>query len=495
MKSLYYGDNLDIMRKHIGNETVDLCYIDPPFNSNRNYNQIYDIAGKEKAQAQAQAFIDTWTWNKRAEDSFREILSNENGGFTPQTVDLIKGLHSVLKKGDLLAYLVSMTLRINEIYRVLKPTGSFYLHCDPTGSHYLKLVLDTIFVTRGGTYRNEIVWCYTGPGSPGMRQFMRKHDTIFWYTKSKAWQFNRDDVRVEHNPKTKENYKEGLVGSGFVEAEHKIHQSGKVPEDWWEIAIAARGKEYLGYPTQKPKKLLDRIIRAGSQEGDVILDAYCGCGTTVAVAERLKRKWIGIDITYQSISLVLRRLQDEFGFEILESIMLDGIPKDIESAKALSKKKDDRLRKEFEKWAILTYTNNRAIINDKKGADQGIDGVAYYMTGVDENAKAVFQVKSGHVSRKDIAQFNSDRQREGAELGFFITLQPPTKPMRLESNSVGMYKHQLMGRSYARIQIVTITEIIDENKRMDIPLSFEVLKKAKRLASDIEQQSLFTDDE
>ncbi|MCL4254899.1 MAG: site-specific DNA-methyltransferase, partial [Anaerolineae bacterium] len=206
-----------------------------------------------------------------------------------------------------------------------------------------------------------------------------------------------------------------MVGSGFAEAEHKIHQSGKVPEDWWEIAIAARGKEYLGYPTQKPKKLLERIIRASTQEGDVVLDAYCGCGTTISVAERLKRRWIGIDITYQSISLVLRRLYDEFGMQILDSITIDGIPRDLESAKALAKKKDDRLRKEFEKWAILTYTNNRAIINDKKGADQGIDGIAYFMTGIDSNAKAVFQVKSGAVGRKDIAQFNSDRIREGAE--------------------------------------------------------------------------------
>lgn len=494
MKSLYYGDNLDVLRNHIPADSVDLCYIDPPFNSNRNYNQIYDAIGNTD-KAQAQAFIDTWTWNKRADEGFREILANENGIFTAQTVDLIKGLHIVLKKKDLLAYLVSMTLRINEIYRVLKPTGSFYLHCDPTASHYLKLVLDTIFIPRGGTYRNEIVWCYTGPGSPGMRQFMRKHDTIFWYTKSKEWQFNRDEVRVPHSTKTKENYKEGLVGSGFAEAEHKIHQSGKVPEDWWEIAIAARGKEYLGYPTQKPKKLLERIIRASTQEGDVVLDAYCGCGTTISVAERLKRRWIGIDITYQSISLVLRRLYDEFGMDIIDTILLDGIPKDIESAKALAKKKDDRLRKEFEKWAILTYTNNRAIINDKKGADQGIDGIAYFMTGIDSNAKAVFQVKSGAIGRKDIAQFNNDRIREGAEIGFFITLQPPTKPMLHEALIAGVYKHDLMGRYYKCIQIITIEEMISQNKRMDIPLSFEVLRKAERQTSDIEQASLFTDED
>lgn len=307
MNTLYYGDNLEVLRKYIKDETVDLCYIDPPFNSKRNYNQIYNNIGGED-RAQAQAFIDTWIWDEHAIQGFNEIRANDHGRFSVQTVDLLKGLQPVLKKGSLFAYLVSMTLRITDIHRVLKQTGSFYLHCDPTASHYLKLILDTIFIANGGTFRNEIIWCYTGPGSPGMRQFMRKHDVIFWYTKSDVWQFHRDNVRVEHSSKTKENYKAGLVGSGFVDADHKIHERGKVPEDWWEFAIAPRGKEYLGYPTQKPKKLLDRIIRASSQEGDVVLDAYCGCGTTIVVAEQLKRNWIGIDNSEVAIKCTLKRL-------------------------------------------------------------------------------------------------------------------------------------------------------------------------------------------
>lgn len=363
---LYYGDNINVLRTKIRSETIDLCYIDPPFNSKRNYNQIYNNIGSED-RAQAQAFTDTWTWDKRAIDGFTEILANDHGRFTAQTVDLLHGLQPVLKKGSLLAYLVSMTLRITEIHRVLKSTGSFFLHCDPTASHYLKLILDTVFIANGGTYRNEIIWCYTGPGSPGMRQFMRKHDVIFWYTKSDVWQFNRDAVRIAHSDKTKGNYKKGLVGSGFVEADHKIHEAGKVPEDWWEMAIAPRGKEYMGFPTQKPEKLLTRIIEACSQEGDTVLDAYCGCGTTVAVAQQLKRKWIGIDITYQSIALILRRLERRHGEQAFKGISLDGIPQDMGSAQALALKQDDRLRKEFEKWVVLTYTNNRAIINDKKG--------------------------------------------------------------------------------------------------------------------------------
>jgi len=199
---LFYGDNLDVLRRKIQSGTIDLCYIDPPFNSKRNYNQIYNNLGKED-RAQAQAFTDTWTWDEHAAAGFAEIVANTDARFSAQTVDLITGLQAVLKKGSLLAYLVSITLRIVEIHRVLKPTGSFFLHCDPTASHYLKLVLDTIFISSGGTFRNEVIWCYTGPGSPGMRQFMRKHDVIFWFTKSDTWKFNRDAVRIEHSGKTK----------------------------------------------------------------------------------------------------------------------------------------------------------------------------------------------------------------------------------------------------------------------------------------------------
>ncbi|MDR1850457.1 MAG: restriction endonuclease, partial [Zoogloeaceae bacterium] len=458
---LYYGDNLDILRNRIAAESVDLCYIDPPFNSKRNYFQIYNNQGNED-RAQAQAFVDTWEWGDEAEkgyDYITDVAHLNSGKLTEQTVALVKGLREVLGKGALLAYLVHMTLRIVEIYRVLKPAGSLYLHCDPTASHYLKLLLDTVFCGQHGDFRNEIIWCYTGPGSPGMRQFMRKHDIIFWYSKSQTWVFNSDDVRIPHSKKTLENYKPGLVGSGFVDAEHKIHKDGKVPEDWWEIAIAPRGKEYLGYPTQKPEALLERIIKASSNKKDVVLDAYCGCGTTVAVAQRLKRRWIGIDITYQSISLILKRLKDSYPKEwknIEANMLLDGVPRDMASAEALAHRKDDKTRKEFEKWAVLTYSDNQARINDKKGADGGIDGMAFFLVDKETNGKAVFQVKSGGAKRDTVATLNSDRQRVGAEIGILITLDEPTKPMRDEALAAGKYKHPLLNREYARIQIVTV---------------------------------------
>ncbi|GHO55517.1 DNA methyltransferase [Ktedonobacter robiniae] len=519
---LYYGDNLEVLRRYIKDETVDLCYIDPPFNSKRNYNQIYNNIGSED-RAQAQAFIDTWVWDERANEGFAEILANDTGRFTAQVVDLIRGLQPVLKKGSLLAYLVSMTLRITEIHRVLKETGSFYLHCDPTASHYLKLLLDAIFCSQGGNFVNEIAWCYEIGGRVSKHAFGRRHDSLLFYVKSKDYAFNWDDILDEFSESGKakfryedENGKYRLMGRFIKGSPIKGHRDvspewenthpelvyrhylkeGKMPVDFWNIPpINQASKERLGYPTQKPEALLEKIISVSSNDGDVILDAYCGCGTTIAVAERLRRNWIGIDITYQSISLVLRRLEGQYGKETINNINLNGIPRDMSSVKALVHKKDDRVRKEFEKWAVLTYSNNRAIINEKKGGDQGIDGTAFFLTGKDENAKIVFQVKSGNVGRDDTSKLNNDRMREGAELAVILTLNPPTKGMKDEANAAGMYTHALMGRNYPRIQIITIEDLVEHHKRLDIPMSLEVLKKAQAATSKDLQPSLFTNPE
>lgn len=495
MNSLYYGDNLEVLRKYIKDETVDLCYIDPPFNSKRNYNQIYNNVGTED-RAQAQAFVDTWTWDDHASEGFSQIPSNDGARFTPQTVDLLKGLHPVLKKGSLLAYLVSMTLRIVEIHRVLKPTGSLYLHCDPTASHYLKLVLDTIFVTQGGDFLNEIIWSYRRWPSVS-RQFQTMHDVIFFYSKDKdakrtfniAYEENSDSYTKRFKGKTQMLDPETKTRKITLETESK----GLPQRAVWDISIIAGfSKERLGYPTQKPETLLSRILQASTNEGDTVLDAYCGCGTTIAVAQRLGRTWIGMDITYQSISVILRRLEAQFGKTALESVTLNGIPRDMASAVALANKKDDRVRKEFEKWAILTYSNNRAIINQKKGADAGVDGVAYFQTGYEDNAKIIFQVKSGGVGRGDIAKLHSDMLREGAALAVFLTLEPPTGPMKAEAKGVGTYYHDLMGRNYDKIQIVTVQEIVEAGERLEIPMSLEVLKKAQAVTPQEEHPQLFS---
>lgn len=498
-KKLFYGDNLPVLRKYVKDNTIDLCYVDPPFNSQRNYNQIYNRIGEED-RAQAQAFTDTWVWDEHAISGYAEILGNDQGRFQSQLIELIKGLRAVLGEGNLLAYLVSMSLRITEINRALKDTGSFFLHCDPTASHYLKLILDAVFCSSGGDFQNEIVWCYS-QGGKGKLRFGEKHDIIFWYSKSNKWFFNGNAVRLPLTPHKQDASGKNYGGRMGVDADGREYtekwgtgkkklyryylDQGKIPEDWWvDInSIQADAAERLGYPTQKPEALMERIIKACSREGDLVLDAYCGCGTTVVVAENLKRQWLGIDITYQSIALVLRRLESKFGKAVVDTVITDGIPRDMNSALALATKKDDRLRKEFEKWAVLTYTNNRAIINEKKGADAGIDARAFFLTGKDDNAKIIFQVKSGSVKRNDIATLRGDMEREGAVLAVLITLEDPSGPMIKEAKTAGQYVHESMGRSYDRISIVTIREIVEEEKRLDIPMSLEVLRAAQQAAN------------
>jgi DNA modification methylase len=490
--TLYYGDNLDLLRRKLRDETIDLCYIDPPFNSKRNYFQIYNNIGQDD-QAQAQAFIDTWTWNELAMAGFQEIITNSPGCYTRQTMELMKGLKAVLGDNGLLAYLISITQRVNEIQRVLKPTGSFYLHCDPTASHYLKLVLDGIFCGRGGDFRNEVIWHYR-KWSIKQQQFVRNHDTIFFYSKSDSKKRAFNQLFMERTESTKKRFGKAKIISGHDASGKRVPsktdeaESEGVPlDDVWDIGRVPPIKQL--FPTQKPEALLERILQASSHEGDTVLDAYCGCGTTAAVAQRLRRNWIGIDITYQSIAVILKRLEDSFGAAALESLVLDGIPRDMESARALANKKDDRVRKEFEKWALLTYSKNRATLNEKKGADKGVDGTAYFVTGSDTTERVIFQVKSGTVKRSDIATLRGDMGRENAELAVFITLEESTKPMRNEAMAAGVYHHALLNRDYPRIQIVTVREMIEETRRIDLPLSLEVLKSAATATTE-EQQAL-----
>jgi DNA modification methylase len=545
---IYYGDNLDVLRRYIEKDSVDLCYIDPPFNSKRNYNQIYNNVGKEDS-AQAQAFIDTWTWDDIANQGLCEIKSNYNGAFTEQSIDLITGLEKVLKKGALLAYLVSMTLRIAEIHRVLKPTGSFYFHCDPTASHYLKLVIDAVFCANGGIFLNEITWKRTtthNDSKQGAKQFGRVHDIVFFYAKSsKYWIFNTVYERysaayedssynkIDSNGRRfKSSDLSAAKGGGDTSYEwkgvyppigrfwaysrsnmEKFESDGKLyysksgkpylkqyldemqgisPDDLWVdiSALSAKSAERLGYPTQKPEALLDRIIKASSNEGDIILDAYCGCGTTVAVAEKLKRQWIGIDITYQSISLILKRLEDQKCKDFkLETIEINGIPRDFDSAKELATReldpnnKDKRTRKEFEKWMVLTYSKNRAIINEKKGGDGGIDGTAYiahsYKDGAIENKKVYFSVKSSKtLTPSMLNELNGVVERDGAACGIFLCLYPASNLIKV-SKGFGYYHNELTGNDYPKISVVCVEELL-QGKLMNLPNPAEVVKSAEQ---------------
>ncbi len=520
---LFYGDNLEVLRRYIKDESVDLCYIDPPFNSKRNYSQIYnnivDNCRGERPFTPT-AFVDTWTWDDYANQGLKEIQENYLGHFTSQTIDLINGLIAVLKKGELLAYLVAMTLRIAEIHRVLKPTGSFYLHCDPNASHYLKLVLDSIFCSQGGDYKNELIWKRrTNTVKAITKSFSRLNDVIYFYVKSAKnyyFEIQYEDYPTEYIKRfkyqdeygqyrwqvmatysqerleqlKKENKVRFSPTAKYPEFKQYLHELKGIPVTnlWTDIdMLNSQSRERLGYPTQKPEALLERIIKASSQENDVILDAFLGGGTTISIAQRLKRQWIGIDLTYRSIGITLKRLQDSFGQEILDKIQLSGIPKDVESAKLLAEKKDDRTRKEFETWAILTYSNNCAIINDKKGKTplnpplvsgrERFDGIAYFQ-GEKSQEKIILQVKSGKVGAKDIRDLQGVLTLENAPLGILIMLQNPTKDMIKTAKSAGIYQNKYMSQPLDKIQIVTIEEILEQQKRLDIKLTFEVLKSA-----------------
>ncbi|TAE00062.1 MAG: site-specific DNA-methyltransferase [Bacteroidetes bacterium] len=490
---LFYGDNLENLQKFVENESVDLCYIDPPFNSKRNYNQIYNNVGTED-KAQAQAFIDTWTWNIMANEAFLEITNNKNGFYTPQTVILIEGLQKLLGNSPLMAYLVSMAQRISEIYRVLKPTGSFYLHCDPTASHYLKLILDSVFCSRGGVFQNEIAWCY-GSGGASKEHFSKKHDVVLFYTKNKIHTFNVNEVREKYSSPHKSMTPKVIGNKSYV----KMNPLGRIPFDWWQIPILTNSaKERLGYPTQKPEALLEKIIKVSSNEGDVVLDAYCGCGTTVAVAERLKRSWIGIDITYQSISLIIKRLEDSFGEDFTKDIVdkeskqiikpanlkLSGVPQDFAAAVALANKEDDRVRKEFEKWFVLSFSDNRAMINEKKGGDDGIDGLAFILDFDEKNQqdlkKIIFSVKSGKtLSTNVIRDLVGTMEREKAVIGYLLTLYPMPNLVK-DSGRYGIYQSKMFGHSYPKIEVISVDDFF-AGKRLALPTnnSIEVLKKAK----------------
>jgi DNA modification methylase len=485
---LYYGDNLEVLRKYIKDESIDLCYIDPPFNSKRSYNQIYNRIGSED-KAQAHAFIDTWIWDKSADEGYNEIISNEGGRFTAQSIQLIEGLKNVLGKESLLAYLVHLTLRITEIHRVLKVTGSFYLHCDPTASHYVKILLDSIFCAQQGDFKNEIIWHYR-KWSIRQVQFCSNHDNIFFYckTNNKGRIFNHP--LMDRAASTLKRFGNSKIVSSHDEAGNRLpsqtenEDSEGVPmDDVWDIGRVPPIKQI--YPTQKPLPLLERIIRASSEVDDVILDAYCGCGTTVTVAEQLHRKWIGIDITYQSISLILKRLEEEIGPSCLKNIELNGVPQDFASAVALAEKDNDRTRKEFEKWFVLTYTNNRGMINEKKGSDGGIDGIGFIQERDAKseivNHKILFSVKSDkHPKVSYVRDLVGTMTREDAVMGIFLCLYPPTSDMIKEAAQAGVYKNALWGKTYPKVQIVTVKEML-EGVRLLIPVSQsqQVIKKAE----------------
>ena len=495
-RTLYFGDNLEILREKFpdkpdGDGYFDLIYLDPPFNSNRNYNVLFK-EGLVDSQAQVQAFEDSWHWTQEAEKIFEELVgAKESKTKTNQNIsDLMLALEKMIgKQNDVLAYLTMMTIRLIELKRVLKNTGSIYLHCDPTASHYLKIVLDAIF---GKTnFRNEIVWNY-GRGASNIKQSLPKgHEIILFYGKGKdsaCW----DPPKRPYSEKLLKMLKKDEKGWFYTrgsrtgrreildwEKEQKIglktyvdvEKGGTICTDVWDdIGGYPRSNESLGYATQKPEALLERIIKASSKEGDWVLDPFCGCGTTVSVAERLNRNWAGIDITMLAINLIRHRLNAQFDNI---KIFVDGRPKDILAAKALFKKDPF----EFEYWALDLVNAMPAKSKTKEnmhGADKGVDGIIVFFAGSkngkSEHGKILVQVKGGGVQRSDIATLKGDIEREKAAGGLFITLEEPTRPMKEEAVSVGTFSVSFSKAEFPKIQILTIKELLD-GKRPNLPIS------------------------
>lgn len=496
-RTLYFGDNLEILREKFPSDEgyFDLIYLDPPFNSNRNYNVLFK-EGLIDSQAQVQAFEDSWHWTPEAQHTFEELIGVKPSEtkINEQISNLMQALEKMIGHNDVLAYLTMMTVRLIELHRVLKKTGSIYLHCDPTASHYLKIVMDAIFGKQN--FRNEIIWerGTASGGKAGGDKFVPNHDVIFFYNKDtdKAFYQRQYITYTEDYIKQRFKYTNESGRRYRLQLDNRKQyldeSKGKPVSDIWTdiFPINPMAKEKLGYATQKPEALLERIIKASSKEGDWVLDPFCGCGTTVAVAEKLDRNWVGIDITTLAINLIKYRLREQFSDKNIK-IFVDGLPKDLAGAKALFKK--DAF--EFEYWALDLVNAMPAQSKSKenmRGADKGVDGVITFVKGSAgkgkyDYGKIIVQVKGGGVQRNDIATLKGDVEREKADGGLLITLEDPTRPMKEEAISSGSF-FAFSRVDYPKIQIVTIEELLSGKRPNLPPWPEKYYKEAKKIKID-----------
>lgn len=484
MSQLYFGDNLDILREHIKDESVDLIYLDPPFNSKRDYNLLFKSPKGHESDAQITAFEDSWHWGEQAEREFSEILRQHN----TDVAEMMRALRQFLGENDMMAYLTMMANRLLELHRVLKPTGSIYLHCDPTASHYLKIVLDGVFGKVN--FKNEVIWHYNR-WSAFANRFQGLHDVILFYGKSKGITFN-----CLYEPYTEGTLKRWkgikrkttiLDDGSLMQVEDKEGEKGANLGDVWKISILnSQSNERLGYPTQKPLALLERIIQASSNEGDVILDPFCGCGTAVHAAQKLNRHWIGIDITHLAISLVEKRLKDAFPSIEFE---IHGTPKDLDGARDLAQ----RDKYQFQWWAC-SLVNSQPYQGKKKGADGGIDGLIFFQDDNSVAKKIIVSVKGGeNVGLTMLKDLIATVDANKAQIGLFITLAEPSRPMIAEAAKAGYYDSPF-GASFPKIQILTIKGLLEGTERPgypDLSRGGHTFKKAKKEAPSSEQKSMF----
>ena len=444
-RTLVRGDNLEEMRK-FPDECIDLIATDPPFNSKRDYFVPYRDEHGQEPDTLVRAFTDTWTWGDAAENAYRHLLV-EIGG---KIGDTMQGLRQFLNETPMMAYLVMMAIRIVEMHRILKPTGSFYLHCDPSASHYLKIILDSIFGTKN--FRNEIVWCYRGGGVP-KNDFSRKHDTIFRYSKTKDLIFNVDDIRVPYSQESQERlrYRARSFRGDRVYDNYDMNERGKHPEDWWVMQpIMPSSGERTSYPTQKPIELYKRIVAASSNKGQLVLDPFCGCGTTLMAAEKLDRHWIGIDLTYLATGAVSQQIERLFP-QLRDSVTITGTPEN--EARALELARTDPHG--FEDWCITHVLKFKP--NARRGGDGGIDGTFRFplgrIRGRQAYGKAVAQVKGGNYTLGHIRDFRTAMQNVEADLGVFVVTSPPTRGMLTEASRAGTYRHPFLDMEAPVLQI------------------------------------------
>jgi site-specific DNA-methyltransferase (adenine-specific) len=526
---LFYGDNLEVLSRYIKDESVDLVYLDPPFNSQQDYNVLFAERDGKRSASQIMAFEDTWEWNSESERVYEEVV--DAGG---RVSDVMLAFHTFLGGSDMMAYLAMMAPRLIELRRVMKKSASIYLHCDPTASHYLKLLMDAIFGPEN--FRNEIIWKRTNTHSDAKR-WSPVSDTLLYYFKgdnNPTWNpiylpHSEEHIASKYrqrdaagraytlsdmtSPKARPNmmyewkgFKSPALGWRYSrETMAELDRQGRIwyPSDkckrprlkryldemsgvlmgnvWTDInPINSQAQERLGYPTQKPEALLERIIRASSNEGDVVLDPFCGCGTAIAAAQKVHRRWIGIDITHLAIGLIKNRLHTAFSDEIREIFEVIGEPTDLSSAKALANQ--DRFQ--FQAWA-LGLIGARTADSSRRGADRGIDGKLLFR---DEKAgdrkQIVLSVKSGSVSSKEMRDLVGVVDREKAAIGVLITLEPPSKPMIREAAEAGLFKSPNFDNSVPRIQILTIEELLNGAQIIFPRLREETFKQAPKAKRD-----------
>ncbi|WP_034335168.1 DNA methyltransferase [Deinococcus misasensis] len=521
MNRLCYGNNLGVLRESFFDESVDLIYLDPPFNSKADYNVIFKDHQDHKSTAQILAFEDTWHWNAESEQILAELVVTHG-----PLAEMLQLIVQALGKNDLAAYLVMMAVRLVELHRVLKPTGSLYLHCDPVASHYLKVLLDVVFGARN--YRNEITWKRQSAHSDAKNKFADVSDIILYYSKSKKATFHPQ--YTEHDPEyVRKFYRhDDQDGRGLYQLAdmaspsprpnmmyewqgfrcpdkgwryqrdtmQKLHDEGRihypaypngepdftkrprlkrylteqegtiVTNIWDDIPpVQAQSQERLGYPTQKPVALLERIILSSSNPGDVVMDPFCGCGTAIAAAQKLGRQWVGIDITHLSVALMQARLKRDFGLEAKKDYLVEGTPEDLGAARYLF----DSDPFQFQFWIVgmlgaQPYGATSARIKGKKGADTGIDGLYYFRTpGGERVEKVIVSVKGGkNLNPSMVRDLRGTVEREKAAFGVLVTLTDTTKGMRDEADKSGVYKYGQ--RPIPKIQMLTVAEILQGQK-------------------------------